>query len=235
MKLSVIIPVYNSLSLLDKCINSITSQSFSDLEIIVVDAGSNDGTQEYLESLPSNIKWISEPDKGIYNAMNKGLALSNGEWLYFLGADDKLLNSEVLSIVFQNKLDDVQVISGNVVYEGGRLKSKKPSWNWLIWLRNNLHHQGTFYHKDLFSNTKYSEDNNVLSDYEFNLSLYKKKTPYYLIETDIALCGLEGVSKSFNWSLYNEEIKIKTRLTTKFFLPFFWSIGVAKYLLKGVF
>ena len=74
-------------------------QRFTDYEVWIIDGASTDGTQEYLKTLDQRFNFISEEDSGIYNAMNKGIEKSKGEWLYFLGADDKFLSNQKLRIV----------------------------------------------------------------------------------------------------------------------------------------
>ncbi len=128
---------------------------------------------------------MSEADKGVYDAMNKGISSANGKWLYFLGADDKLLDENVLSAVFSELISDkTKLIIGNIKYD---LKGKGAiythnksglvisSWSRKIWFKNTLHHQAIFYNRIIFCNRNYSIKYSVLADYAFNLYLYKKK------------------------------------------------------------
>lgn len=96
--ISVIVAVYNGRATLQQCIDSVASQTLQDVELIVVDGGSTDGTVDLLISSASKLSyWISEPDKGIYNAWNKALRHANGEWICFLGADDYLWSNDALA------------------------------------------------------------------------------------------------------------------------------------------
>lgn len=88
MKLSVISIAFNNLEGLKKTLQLFIDQSFPDIEIVVVDGGSKDGTADYLKTLPTHFKWVSEPDKGIYNAMNKGLQMAGGDYVWFLNSGD---------------------------------------------------------------------------------------------------------------------------------------------------
>lgn len=112
---SIIIPTFNSEEKLQRCINSIKCQTYSEVEVLVVDGRSTDATLEILEVCKKdfkNLKYISESDQGIYDAMNKGAMMATGEWLYFLGSDDYLYSSSVIEEIFSNK----ELINNDVLY-----------------------------------------------------------------------------------------------------------------------
>ncbi len=154
--LSIIIPTYNSGSAINKSMESICNQSFTDYEVIIVDGVSSDETvhvaQSYLEK-HAEIKIFSEPDQGVYDAMNKGIKISKGEWLYFLGSDDKLFESNVLDkISAELKTTDAEVVYGNVFstrFSGiyaGELKKEDL-------IRKNICHQSIFFKRSVFKKT----------------------------------------------------------------------------------
>ena len=95
--ISVVIAVYNGKATLQQCLDSVTQQTYSHVELIVIDGGSTDGTVDLIRANAQKIAyWISEPDRGIYNAWNKALAQAKGDWICFLGADDYLWNAQVI-------------------------------------------------------------------------------------------------------------------------------------------
>lgn len=95
--ISVVIAVYNRIATLQQCIDSISSQTLQEVELIIIDGGSTDGTVELLTANATRLDyWISEPDEGIYNAWNKALRHATGEWICFLGADDYLWGNDSL-------------------------------------------------------------------------------------------------------------------------------------------
>src|SRR3982750_4096075 len=102
--LSIIIPTFNSQITIERCLESLSKQTFRDFEILVIDGGSEDNTiglvKEKQPVLPA-VTLVSEKDEGTYDAMNKGIGLSTGTWLYFLGSDDWLYNEQVLQNVFK--------------------------------------------------------------------------------------------------------------------------------------
>ena len=175
--------------------------------------------------------------------MNKGITLAKGDWLYFLGSGDVLYNNDVLKSVFDNQLtENNDLIAGKVIYEGTtkpfiHSKSKmikNVSWSALMWIRNGLHHQGTFYEKSLFNSVNYSLKYKILSDYWFNLWLYKNNKKCKIVDVIVAKCNSDGISKSGKWSVYQEEIALKTALTSKVLLPFFYSIAVKKFIFRKI-
>jgi putative colanic acid biosynthesis glycosyltransferase len=175
--------------------------------------------------------------------MNKGIDLSKGEWLYFLGSDDEIYELNTLEKVFKDLFNSAKLIVGNIEYRsknktpslnGGGRTIKKPSWSYCLWLKNSIHHQAIFYRREFFSTFRYSTKYKILSDYELNIILFKEKTKCYVIEEIIALCGTDGISKNYNWSLYKEEIEIKTKLSAIILKPFIFLISFFKYLLKKV-
>ena len=117
MKLSIITINYNNRDGLQKTIESVVSQSFKDFEWIVIDGGSNDGSRELIERYAESISyWVSEPDKGIYNAMNKGIKASNGDYLLFLNSGDSLCDEYVIAD-FQKLSFTEDIISGNIIVD----------------------------------------------------------------------------------------------------------------------
>lgn len=212
------------------------------MEVWIIDGGSNDGTQSYLESLKAPFNWVSEEDRGIYDAMNKGIFLSKGQWLLFLGCDDKFFSNETLNNIFSKPVvHNTKLIMGKVKYDWRKEDSNfiknndgvvTPSWSKKIWIKNTLPHQGLFYNRNVFDNINYSLDYNILSDYALNLKLYIEKVEIKNVDTIISICGTSGISKSYIKKLYIEEIKLKTDESSILFKPFFIIISSIKYLIK---
>ena len=176
---SIIIPTFNSASTIAACFNTIASQTLKNYEVIIVDGLSNDETAsivaQYKNRLPQ-LSWISEKDEGIYDAMNKGIKVAQGEWLYFLGSDDKLHDGNVLAIIYELNKGPAKLVYGNVQIVG------KTSWandgeiydgefNLEKILRRNICHQGIFYHQDCFINNTslFNTEYSLCADWDFNL------------------------------------------------------------------
>lgn len=224
-----------------KTIESIQNQDYKNFEVWIIDGFSSQETQCFLKNLNYPFQFLTEKDSGIYEAMNKGISLSKGEWLYFLGSGDELFDKFVLGTVFkENAVVNSNIITGKILYDGFSqpfIYSKNkllnnPTWNFSMWIRNGLHHQGTFYKSELFENQFYDLKYKILSDYHFNLSLYLKKENCKIINTVVAKCNSDGISKSGNWSIYREEIQVKTSLSFRYYYPIFYSIALIKFILR---
>ena len=174
--------------------------------------------------------------------MNKGVVQSKGEWLLFLGADDKLYSKETLNNIFNKPIDNsTELILGKIKFDWKKndtyfIKKNNgvitPSWSNQIWIKNTLPHQGIFYNRNVFEDVGYSLNYGILADYALNLKLYKEKLKVKVIDTIISVCATNGISKKYSWKLYKEEIKLKTEASSIVLKPFFLFIAGVKYIVK---
>ena len=117
MKLSVITIVWNKKDTIEDAISSVLNQSYKNIEYIVIDGSSTDGTQEVIKKYSQNIsRFISEPDKGIYDALNKGLSVATGDIISFLHSDDLYAKNSTIYEVLQYFDDDTQGVYSDLVY-----------------------------------------------------------------------------------------------------------------------
>ncbi len=219
--ISIIIPVYNAAAVLGFCVESIIIQTFKNFEIIILDGLSTDDTPALIDSYAAkhpNILWHSAKDQGIYDAMNKGIEMANGEWIYFMGSDDTLAGSEVLSTVFSSIKPGDEIIYGNCVCMPGQI-IERGEWGHLQLLNMNINHQRIFYKIDLFKNrAAFNLLYKVAADYELNIRLFcdSSVTKKY-IDTTIAVYHLQGFSAGkTDENFWNDWKKI----FVKNFLPF---------------
>lgn len=116
MKISVITVCYNSVDTIEKTILSVLNQTYIDIEYIVIDGGSMDGTVDIIKKYNDNISyWVSEPDKGIYDAMNKGIAVATGDYINFMNSGDKFFNDKTIESIFTKIYHDEDVIYGETL------------------------------------------------------------------------------------------------------------------------
>ena len=192
---------------------SVWAQHISPLpELIVVDGGSEDGSRVWLASQRSRLATlIMEPDKGVYDAMNKGLAAAHGEWVFFLGADDRFFHDAVLNRTQSAlKQSTSGIVVGEIAYEDGRVYSLPAKPKPIE--RNFVHHQGAFYRRTLFAEYgTFDPSLAVMGDYDFNLRLWKKKVAFTALPLRTTVCGGGGLSDSGKWRGYGEEITVRHR------------------------
>ncbi|MGD0845166.1 MAG: glycosyltransferase family 2 protein [Geobacteraceae bacterium] len=192
---TVVTAVYNGAESIERSIISVIGQSFPTFEYIIIDGGSGDSTVELLRRYEESIEyWISEPDYGIYDALNKGISLARGEWLYFLGADDALVDSHVLEKVFLER-HDTKLLYGDVLY-GDTGTTYGGAFTRLKLTKKNICQQGIFYRSDLFQtlghfDLKYP----LLADWVFNMKVFslRESRPEHL-DMVVAEYSLSGAS-----------------------------------------
>lgn len=201
--LSIITINYNNYSGLLKTITSVIAQVFTDYEYIIIDGGSTDGSVELIEQYAEQITaWSSEKDAGIFNAMNKGIAKSEGEYLLFLNSGDYLYDSTVLKTVFNTNLTQ-DIVYGNVVWQPVQYPGIYPDkLNFEFFINNALPHQASFIRKELFARVGlYDERYEMNSDWTFFLlAIYKFNCTYQHINEVITYCNTDGISlKEGSW------------------------------------
>lgn len=207
MKLSIITINYNNLADLKKTIESVFEQTWNDYEYIVIDGGSTDGSLELINSYDNRLSyWVSEPDAGVFHAMNKGIIRAEGDYLLMLNAGDLLCGNEVLYKVFAEKNYREDVLVGDV-YRAikGKIfeKSYFPNvFTFDFFRKGSLSHQGTFIKRSLHNIIGlYDENLKYASDWKFfTLAICKYNISYKHLSLFIAICdcgGLTSDAKNF--------------------------------------
>lgn len=193
-KISVITVVYNAVNTLESTIVSLLKQDNSLYEYWIIDGGSTDGSLELIKKYECYLAgWISEPDKGIYDAMNKGIDRVTGDWVYFLGADD-ILHDGILHTIKGYLNKKYSMIYGDVSV-GPSFTKRIPSYfNRRTIFQNTIHHQGAFYNKELFKNFRYDISLKIISDYELNLHIFLEKMAVLKVPIVVAHCAEGGAS-----------------------------------------
>jgi len=198
-KISVVTVVYNSAALIENTVKSIINQSYSHIEYIVVDGGSTDGTIDILNRYKKNISTlISEPDRGIYDAMNKGIRLATGDFLVFINSGDKFSSHDILEKIFSAK----ESSSADVIYgdtditdgEGNIIHSRRhrppESLNWKSFKHGMLVcHQSFIARRSLVEN--YDLNYRYAADFDWCIRILKKSKSVYNSRQVVSLF-LEG-------------------------------------------
>ena len=204
-KISIVTINFNNVEGLKKTVESIINQKNIDFEYIIIDGGSTDGSYNYLESQSSKIDyWVSESDSGIYNAMNKGIKASNGEYLLFLNSGDVLVDDEnILNICTKKLTADIVAfdcfLERNNKIVGKRTHIEQPTLFYVY--KRGLKHQSTCISRKLFdSNGLYDENYKIAADYEFWIrSFLKPKLNVVGVPVALAIYKLGGLSEVVGW------------------------------------
>lgn len=203
--ISVITINRNNASGLKRTLESVAFQSFKNFELIVVDGDSTDESKFIVSEYTSIVSiFISEPDSGIYNAMNKGIAISNNYYLYFLNSGDEFASPNVLENINQILSKSPRdLIAGNVntISERGEMSLwyNMDKFSFSAVATGHVPHQGFFFNKELFDNFGcYREDLKIVSDWAFILDMINHGVS--ILKTDIVFCNfyLDGISNNRN-------------------------------------
>ena len=172
MKYSIITVNFNNKIGLRKTIESVIHQTFRDFEFIVIDGGSTDGSVDVLKEYDSQIDfWVSEPDGGIYQGMNKGIKKASGEYLNFMNSGDCFYSSDVLEIVTSYQSGADFIVGKDYHYNNethrGHASIQPPRTTMIHFFVATLDHQSSFIKRDLFNDSLYDESHRLVSDWIF--------------------------------------------------------------------
>ena len=197
MKLSIITISLNNISGLRLTAESILEQTYDDYEWIVIDGGSHDGTREFLEASNKNITfWCSEKDKGIYNAMNKGIARAKGDYILFLNSGDTLYRNTTLQEALE-KCNDYDIVYGDAMF-----MHKKGARRWVYddiltmkrMYEHSINHQSTFIKASLLKLQGYDESYHIAADWKRFVEWLKEGKTFKHIDIIIANYDTTGLS-----------------------------------------
>jgi len=217
MKISVVTVVYNNAKTVEEAILSVLEQTYKNIEYIVIDGGSTDGTLEILHKYKGKIAiLVSEKDNGIYDAMNKGVKLATGDLIYFLNSDDKFYDKtvveDVVKVAEQNKHIDFfygGVVCKNIFRGESENVFLKRISDFKIKLGQNIKQQSLFACRTAFTQVglfvpKYK----VSADYEWECRLVKANKKGLFVRRIIAVYAQTGFSSKGSWSQYIEKYNI---------------------------
>lgn len=229
MKISIITVVYNDVEHIENTIMSVISQTYTNIEYIVVDGNSTDGTVEICRKYEDKIsKLISEPDLGIYNAMNKGIKNASGEWIFFLNSGDVFYNNNVLNNIFE-ECSNADIIYGKAITQNGTecYFPKKITMSMFI-LERMVCHQAIFAKKNTFDNNHFNETYKIISDRVWLYNCYRKKNRIERKDQIISIYDTNGVSSNIN-KFDEESLRFLRNISISFYF-----IGKIKRLIKHI-
>ncbi len=235
MKVTVVTAVLNDAGHIEQTILSVISQTNIEIEYIIVDGGSKDGTLELIGKYKDKISLlISEPDRGVYDAMNKGIKYSTGDFVYFLNSGDVLLNPSILSKIKLEELKERNaIIYGNVVVAYGNieaLEKPRPFFNSKMKFKGiGICHQSMFFPGELIRNEKYDLSYNIAADYDLAYRLWRKGTVFLFKDITIAKYDW-GKGISSNPYKLLDVYRENARVCHQQLNPLYWAKMVLEYI-----
>lgn len=220
-KISVVTINYNNKIGLQKTINSVLSQTSKGSEFIIIDGGSNDGGETIIEEYKHQLAYyVSEPDNGVYNAMNKGIRAAQGDFVLFLNSGDLFYDNFVLERIEKHLDNTHRIYYGDVIYQEEQTQVPRTFPDKLtfeFFLKDNINHQACFIDKNLFYEIFfYNEDYKIVSDWEFLVyAICNRNIPYKHIPQLISTYDTTGMSSDLeNRDTMNED---KNKTIQKYF------------------
>lgn len=242
-KITIITINYNDAIGLEKTILSVVNQNFTDYQFVVIDGNSTDGSKSIIEKYKDKFSyWISENDTGIYNAMNKGIKVANGDYLLFMNSGDVFINdSNILKTCAEKLNHDIVAfdcfLEKDTKIVGRRTHTQKPTLFYVY--QYGFKHQSTFIKSSLFEELGfYNENYKIASDYEFWIRCFLNPTTTSISYTiPIAIFELNGISQNGDWGKEHRQIELELlpHLKTDFelfkkLLPYQHSKIISKFI-----
>lgn len=200
MTISIITVNRNNREGLHKTIKSVLQQTERPYEFIVIDGASTDGSADLLKEYHEQITYsVSEPDNGIYNAMNKGVTAASGDYLLFVNSGDRLISPDALERI-SPYLDGTDIISGKMKYDNGEEMYADKNLSLLYFFKRSLPHCSTFIKADLLKTNPYNENLKIVSDWQFFLeSIVLNNCTFSIIDEYVAIFEGGGISARNNY------------------------------------
>jgi glycosyltransferase involved in cell wall biosynthesis len=216
---SIITPILNGESTIEKCLQSVVNQTYPHKEHWIIDGVSSDKTLQIVKEWQTkypHIHYISEYDTGIYQAMNRGIDKSRGEWLYFLGCDDVLVDDTVLKKVSLSFNTSYKWLLGDTIVQGfSKSFIRRSNLSWKRFLACTILHQGCFYKRTIFEHYRYDETKQIASDYKLNLQLVQQHTPHLFLNFPIAIFSAHGRGSRENLTTLKEMNQCRREVLSK--------------------
>jgi glycosyltransferase involved in cell wall biosynthesis len=233
---SIITVSLNSSKTIERTILSVLNQTCKNYEYIIVDGESTDGTKEIVEKYKKifPIIYLSEKDEGIYNAMNKGLDLTKGQYLNFMNSDDYFFNNNVLDEVTPFLDIKYDIIYGNaeIRYKDFKFLKKEPRPEYL-WM-GPVNHQSSFIKRETMQKYRFNIGNKLVADYELFLNVYYKDGKILKINKTIASFSNDGVSQKNDRQVIIDCYKTLKKFKNNLFIKIYYKILMVKPVLKKI-
>ncbi len=194
---TIVTVVFNDANNVENIIKNVTAQSYPNLEYIIIDGGSSDGTLDIIKQYEDKIDyWISEGDKGIYDAMNKGVSVATGEWVNFMNAGDAFYRSTTLAEVIEAIPPSADLVYGHTYYKENENLTLIKTYNIeYLWMSMICSHQSLFVRTDILKKHPFNIRYKISSDFDFIYYCYVNKYTFFDTDKIIAIHSIDGVSE----------------------------------------
>lgn len=236
--LSIITVCFQSKDAVQATMDNVLLQTWRQFEYLVIDGGSTDGTTELLEQASTRFAKeqipyhaLSEPDQGIYDAMNKGARIAKGTWLLFLNAGDLLSDSQILEKIFQNP-SDTQILYGDTlcIYQGNQKLYRALPLSYLTY-EMAFCHQSAFIKRELLLQYPYDITYKVCADHHFFLSMYLKDKSFTYYPYPVSIYEISGYSDTHKLLSHKEKHRMQKELGI-FHISLPWLLREGMFYLK---
>jgi len=219
--ITVITVVKNSGKDLNTTIDSVSEQTYDNIEFIIIDGASSDTTLDVIKNNNDKIDiWISEPDNGIFDAMNKGINLASGEWINFLNAGDYFYEKDTVEKVFNKNFGDTDFIYGHTYFLGGDFKGVVKAWDFdILWKTMIFTHQSLFTKAAVLKKRKFNTQFKICADYDIIFNSYIQGLTFF--NADLVIAAFDpGYSDVNRAKMAIEKWKVVKKHRND--LPFHW-------------
>ena len=241
-QISIIIATYNAEKTLQRCLNSIASQKTGDIELLIIDGKSKDSTLEIIQKNRAIINfWVSETDKGIYDAWNKGIKLAAGKWIMFLGADDMLLEGSMAFYLdylrHEPNLDNCDIVFGRCWLmndKGQHIRTMGDEYRWEKFRHYMKQSHGSALHnRKLFDEIGlFSLKFRICADYEL---LLRKKLNAKYVNREIIAMQIGGMSNTIAGLIDTFKVKQYRKSASTFMNVYYLIKGIGGYYYKKLY
>lgn len=222
-KITIIMAVYNRVNKVEQAISSVVNQSYRNIEFIIIDGGSTDGTVDIIKKYEDKIAyWISEPDKGIYDAFSKGVKIATGDYIEFIGSDDSFYSNDVIEKIVNQIEVDTDIIAGTEYTVNGDKCLEKLLRNESVRDKNTYiggmsPHAAMFARRELFNKYPFDTSYKIAGDYKFFLQCYiDSSITFKFVDTPVAYFENGGVSNSARDIARKEDDRIYKELNLQY-------------------
>jgi glycosyltransferase involved in cell wall biosynthesis len=229
-KISVVTVNFNMADQIGPTLDSVFAQDYPNFESIVIDGGSTDGSREIIAGFGGRLAhWVSEPDRGLYDGMNKGVAAATGDWVLFMNSGDRFASSTVLSDMFRDPHEDADLVYGDhirVYPDHGVeriLRAEPPS---VLPLRMHCSHQSLFMRREILFERPFAM-NLLAADYDAILSAYVNGKTFKHVPCIVAIAAVGGRSDRYRLTILMQRMRVVRRnglLSWGTFLHYVWLI-----------